>query len=99
MDGRDIGTNVFPNAQLKLFMTADEEVRTLRRWKELQAKGVNISMEAVRKNIMERDYEDTHRLHNPLRKAEDAIVLDNTNMTMEEQLVFAMNLVKERAEG
>ena len=99
MDGRDIGTHVFPNAQLKLFMTADEDVRALRRWKELQAKGVNVSMEAVKKNIMERDHEDTHRQHNPLRTAKDGIILDNTNMTMEEQLAFAMDLVKKRTES
>ncbi len=97
MDGRDIGTNVFPDAELKLFMTADENVRVQRRWKELQSKGVNVSVEEVKKNIAERDHEDTHREHNPLRKANDAVVLDNTHLTMEEQLNFAMKLAKERS--
>lgn len=96
MDGRDIGTNVFPDAELKIFMTADENVRAQRRWKELAAKEMNVSIEEVKKNIKQRDNEDTHRLHNPLCKAEDAIVLDNTNMTMYEQLGFAMKMAKEK---
>ena len=97
MDGRDIGTNVFPDAELKLFMTADENVRAQRRWKELDAKGVKVSVEEVKKNIAERDHEDTHREHNPLRQAKDAVVLDNTNMTLDEQLDLAMKLTRERA--
>ncbi|MBI3500650.1 MAG: (d)CMP kinase [Bacteroidetes bacterium] len=96
MDGRDIGTNVFPDAELKIFMTADENIRAQRRWKELQEKGMDGTLEDVKKNIAHRDYEDTHRQHNPLHKANDAVVLDNTAMTMEEQLAFALKLAKER---
>ncbi len=94
MDGRDIGTNVFPNAELKIFMTADETIRAERRWKELMKNGINVSMEEVKNNISYRDNEDTHREHNPLRKAEDAIILDNTNMNMEEQLEFVLQLAE-----
>lgn len=97
MDGRDIGTNVFPDAELKLFMTADEDVRAQRRWKELDAKGMNVSLEDIRQNLAQRDHEDTHREHNPLRKAADAVVLDNTKMNLDEQLEFALKLVKERS--
>lgn len=97
MDGRDIGTNVFPDAELKLFMTADENVRAQRRWKELDAKGLKVTLEEIRKNLEQRDYEDTHREHNPLRKADDAVVLDNTHMSMDQQLDFAMKLVRERS--
>ena len=96
MDGRDIGTNVFPNAELKIFMTADENIRTDRRWKELNEKGINVSMDEVLKNISHRDYEDTHRQHNPLRKADDALVLDNSHLTLEEQLELAFQWAKER---
>jgi cytidylate kinase len=96
MDGRDIGTNVFPDAELKIFMTADENIRARRRWQELEAKGLKVSLEEIKKNLIHRDHEDTTREHNPLRKADDAIVLDNTNMTMDEQLNFALNLAKER---
>lgn len=96
MDGRDIGTNVFPDAELKIFMTADPDVRTHRRYDELAAKGVKITFEEVRENLISRDHEDTHRKENPLIKAEDAIVLDNTDLTREEQLEFVMNLVAEK---
>jgi cytidylate kinase len=96
MDGRDIGTNVFPDAELKIFMTADENIRALRRFKELKEKGINVSLEEVKKNITQRDYEDTHRKYNPLRKADDAIVLDSTNMTVEEQLDYVVRLVEKR---
>lgn len=96
MDGRDIGTNVFPDAELKLFMTADENVRAQRRWKELKGQGMNVSVEEVKKNITHRDYEDTHRQHNPLRKADDAILLDNTSMTLEGQLEWAVKAAKEK---
>src|SRR6187402_446868 len=75
MDGRDIGTTVFPDADLKIFMTADPEVRAIRRYKELQQSGVDVTLEMVRNNINSRDYEDTHREESPLRMAEDAIVL------------------------
>ena len=93
MDGRDIGTNVFPDAELKIFMTADPEVRTHRRYDELAAKGVKITFEEVRENLISRDHEDSHRKENPLVKADDAIVLDNTDMTRDEQLEFVMKLV------
>jgi cytidylate kinase len=99
MDGRDIGTNVFPNAELKIFMTADENIRAQRRWKELHEKGMNIAMEDVQKNISHRDYEDTHREHNPLRKADDAVVLDNSYLTLEQQLEIAMRWVEEKTSG
>ncbi len=97
MDGRDIGTNVFPDAELKFFMTADKEVRAQRRWKELAAKGMNVSLEEISQNLEHRDYEDTHRQHNPLRQAPDAVVLDNTHLTLDQQLDFALKLVKERS--
>lgn len=96
MDGRDIGTNVFPDAELKIFMTADTDVRTQRRVDEMRAKGYKVSVEEVKKNLLERDYEDSHRKENPLIQASDAIVLDNTELTREEQLEFVLNLVRER---
>ncbi len=80
MDGRDIGTTVFPDADLKIFMTADPEVRAMRRFKELQQAGVEVTLDEVRNNINSRDYEDTHREESPLRKAEDAVELDNTHL-------------------
>ena len=95
MDGRDIGTTVFPKAELKLFMTADNAVRVERRFKELYQKNPNITIEEVKNNIEMRDYVDTNRAISPLRKAEDAVVLDNTNLTPEEQLAFAVNKAKE----
>ena len=93
MDGRDIGTNVFQDAELKIFMTADEGVRAQRRWKELQLKGMNVSLEEVQANLAHRDHDDTHRVNNPLRKADDAVVLDNTNLSLEEQLEWAVKKV------
>ena len=86
MDGRDIGTVVFPNAELKLFLTASPEVRAERRFKELQAKGENPVFEEVLRDTNERDYRDTHRAESPLRQAEDAVVVDNSLMTREEQM-------------
>ncbi len=94
MDGRDIGTNVFPDAELKIFMTADADVRAKRRYDELIAKGETADLQEVKKNLVERDWEDTHRKENPLVQAEDAVVLDNTNLTREQQLEFAYNLAK-----
>lgn len=85
MDGRDIGTTVFPNAQLKIFVTASDEIRARRRFDELTVKGENPVYEEVLKNVRERDYIDSHREVSPLRKANDAIVLDNSHMTFEEQ--------------
>ena len=96
MDGRDIGTAVFPNAELKLFMTASPQVRAERRFKELHDKGGSESMEEVVKNIEERDYIDTHREIAPLTRAADAVLLDNSNMTIDEQLVWLDSLMKER---
>ena len=86
MDGRDIGTVVFPNAELKLFLTASPEVRAERRYKELVDKGEHPDFETVLKDVNERDYRDTHRAESPLRQAPDAIVVDNSNMTKYEQM-------------
>lgn len=94
MDGRDIGTTVFPNADLKIFMKADPMVRSERRYKELKAKGVSVTMEEVINNVVGRDYEDTHREESPLRKAPDAIVLDNTYLTQEEQVEFVLDEIR-----
>ena len=85
MDGRDIGTVVFPNAELKIFVSASPEIRAFRRWSELNAKGEDVPIEVILENIKSRDYQDTTRDISPLRKADDAIELDNTNMTIEEQ--------------
>ncbi len=85
MDGRDIGTTVFPNAELKIFVTASPEVRAQRRFDELKGKGDNPVFEDILKNVKERDYMDSHREVSPLRKADDAIELDNSNMTIPEQ--------------
>jgi cytidylate kinase len=95
MDGRDIGTAVFEDAQVKFFMTADPKVRAERRYKELLSKGEkNISLEEVFENLAHRDYADTTRAESPLTRAEDAIILDNTNITQEEQLSLALEKVK-----
>lgn len=96
MDGRDIGTTVFPNAELKIFMTADNVVRVERRYKELYAKNPNITIEEVKNNLEMRDYIDTNREVSPLRKATDAITLDNSNLTMKEQLNMALQWLKQR---
>ncbi len=94
MDGRDIGTTVFPNAELKFFMTADISVRVERRFKEMYEKNPNVTVEEVKNNLEMRDYIDSNREISPLRKAEDAIILDNTNLTMEQQLKFALSLIE-----
>ncbi len=94
MDGRDIGTTVFPDANLKIFMTADPKVRAERRYKEMIAKGDRISLEEVFENLAHRDFLDTTRTESPLKRAEDAIILDNTELTPEEQLNFALNQVQ-----
>ena len=96
MDGRDIGTVVFPKAELKIFMTADEKVRVERRFKELFEKNPNITLDEVRHNLEMRDYIDSHREISPLRQAEDAIVLDNSHLTMKQQLDIAKKWVAER---
>lgn len=92
MDGRDIGTVVFPEAELKLFLTADLEERTRRRFEELKAKGQPVDREAVAGNLAERDFIDANREDSPLRKANDAIVLDNTDLTEEQQLDKALSM-------
>lgn len=96
MDGRDIGTVVFPQAELKLFLTASPEVRAKRRFLELQAKGETPDYEEVLRATNERDYRDTHRAESPLRQAEDAIVVDNSEMTREEQMEHIIRLFCER---
>lgn len=96
MDGRDIGTVVFPEAALKIFMTADKEIRVKRRFQELYEKNPNITMEEVRQNLEMRDYIDSHREISPLRKADDALELDNSNLTIKEQLEIAKGWVMER---
>ncbi len=95
MDGRDIGTVVFPNAELKIFMTADNAVRVERRFKELYEMNPNITIEEVKNNLEMRDYIDSHREVSPLRKADDATILDNTNLTEEEQFKKALKMVQE----
>nr|MBA3901956.1 (d)CMP kinase [Bacteroidota bacterium] len=95
MDGRDIGTAVFPNAELKLFMTADPEVRVYRRYDELTAKGIRVTMDEIKDNLFQRDYDDTSREDNPLTKAEDAIILDNTELSRQQQLDYVIKLVKD----
>jgi cytidylate kinase len=95
MDGRDIGTTVFPNAELKIFMTADPLVRARRRAEEMAAKGEETDIEIVLKNLQERDYIDSHRETSPLTKADDAIVLDNSDMTMEDQLEWIKKIISD----
>ena len=97
MDGRDIGTTVFPDAELKVFVTASPEIRARRRYDELKAKGQEVSMEEILRNVKERDYIDSHREVSPLRQADDAVVLDNSLLSREEQLVWLQNLYAERA--
>ena len=97
MDGRDIGTVVFPDAELKIFMTADPRVRAQRRYDELTAKGDNVSLEEIEQNVRDRDYQDEHRAISPLRKADDAIVHDNSQMTVEEQMTWIMERIAELA--
>jgi len=96
MDGRDIGTTVFPNAELKIFMTADPMVRAERRAAEMRAKGENVNIEDVLKNLQERDYIDSHREVSPLTQAEDAVVLDNSHMTFDDQMVWIKELIDNR---
>ena len=96
MDGRDIGTTVFPNAELKIFLTADPAIRVERRFKELYEKNPNITLDEVKVNLEMRDYIDSHREFSPLRQAEDAVVLDNSHLSMQEQLRIALQLAKEK---
>ena len=94
MDGRDIGTVVFPNAELKIFVTASAEVRAQRRYKELIEKGMPADYEDILKNVTERDYMDSHRAVSPLRPADDAVILDNSNLTIAEQKQWLLDLVE-----
>jgi cytidylate kinase len=96
MDGRDIGTTVFPDAQLKIFMTADSLVRAQRRYEELLAKGEKTTLEEVQENLRDRDFRDSHRPTSPLRQAPDAFVLDNTHMTLHEELVWMLGILQGR---
>ena len=99
MDGRDIGTTVFPEAELKVFVTASAEVRAQRRYDELKEKGMPANFDDILKNVQERDYIDSHREVSPLRKAADAIELDNSHMTIAEQNDWLMRQVQQRIEG
>lgn len=99
MDGRDIGTVVFPNAELKLFLTASPEVRAERRFKELLAKGEKPIFEDVLRDTNDRDYRDTHRAESPLRQADDAVVVDNSNMTREKQMEYIIGVFRGRSQG
>ena len=99
MDGRDIGTVVFPHAELKLFLTASPEVRAERRFKELQAKGENPVWEEVLADVNDRDYRDTHRAESPLRQADDAVVVDNSHMTREEQMEYIIEVFRGRSQS
>lgn len=96
LDGRDIGTVVFPDAELKIFMTADTAVRAQRRLRELQSKGENVTLEQVNENLKLRDHNDTTRDESPLRQASDAVVIDNTNLTREDQLFMIKALAQQR---
>jgi len=93
LDGRDIGTVVFPNAEIKLFLTADAEIRAKRRFEELKSKGIQVRFDDVLKNITERDFQDENRKESPLKKAQDAIVIDNSNLSKEEQLEKALEII------
>lgn len=94
MDGRDIGTVVFPDAELKIFLTADVGVRARRRFEELKLKGIEATMEEVRQNLSYRDHIDSTREDSPLRRADDAIVIDNTHLSQDEQLEYALELAR-----
>ncbi|GAC1388410.1 MAG: (d)CMP kinase [Ginsengibacter sp.] len=96
MDGRDIGTTVFPDAEVKLFMTADEEIRVTRRYQELFEKNPNITLEEVKNNLQLRDYIDSHREISPLRQATDAVKIDNTHLSIKDQLELAIEIVKSK---
>lgn len=96
MDGRDIGTVVFPDAELKIFVTASAEIRAQRRYKELEAKGMPADFDDILKNVEERDYIDSHRATSPLRQADDALVLDNSHLTIEEQKKWLMEKFNEK---
>lgn len=99
MDGRDIGTVVFPDADLKIFMTASVDIRSKRRFDELRSKGVEVEFEEIKRNIIARDIADENRDISPLRRAEDAIVLDNSRMTVTRQMEWVMKIINEKLDG
>jgi cytidylate kinase len=99
MDGRDIGTVVFPDAEIKIFMTASVDIRAKRRYDELKEKGINIDFEEIKRNIVARDIADENRDISPLRRADDAIVLDNSRMTVKEQMVWVMSIIDKHRNG
>lgn len=96
MDGRDIGTAIFPDADIKIFMTADSDIRAMRRLKEMQEKGVEASFDEIKANLAKRDYMDVHRDVSPLVQAEDAVVLDNSHMTVEDQMKWFEELLESK---
>lgn len=96
LDGRDIGTVVYPKAEVKLFLTAESSIRAQRRFDEIIEKGDTVSFEAVLKNITERDYQDEHRKESPLKKASDAVVIDNSSLNREEQLEKALEIIQKK---
>jgi CMP/dCMP kinase len=99
MDGRDIGTVVFPDADLKIFMTASIEIRSKRRFDELRSKGIEVEFEDIRRNIIARDIADENRDISPLRRAEDAILLDNSRMTVAQQMEWVMKIIRDKLNG
>ena len=96
MDGRDIGSVVFPNADVKFFMTASPQVRAMRRYKELRAKGEAVDYAEVEENVRKRDYIDEHREESPLKRTEDAVLIDNSNMTIEEEVQVMMAVIEKK---
>jgi CMP/dCMP kinase len=99
MDGRDIGTVVFPDAEIKIFMTASVDIRARRRYDELLSKGENISLDEIKRNIVARDIADENRDISPLRRAEDAIVLDNSRMSVKQQMDWVMEIIEKKLNG
>ena len=99
MDGRDIGTVVFPNADIKIFMTASVDIRAKRRYDELKGKGMSVDFEDIKRNIISRDIADENRDISPLRRADDAIILDNTRMTIEDQMSWVKQIIEKRTDG
>ena len=96
MDGRDIGTNILPNADVKVFLTASVEERAMRRFKELMAKGMDLSLEQIEKDIEERDYRDMHREIAPLKQAEDAVLIDSSDMSIDEVKAAIVKLIESK---
>ncbi|MCX6334183.1 MAG: (d)CMP kinase [Bacteroidia bacterium] len=99
MDGRDIGTVVFPDAELKIFMTASVEIRAKRRYDEMKNKGIDVDFEEIRRNIIARDITDENRDISPLRRADDAIILDNSKMTVQEQMIWVHSIIEKKING